>query len=180
MEVLSIQQHARDTLSRLRMRKRNKNWARDHMSWGNLLEARLKGGLGGTGELGMGCRWAVSARLGCTGRSRGCTEAVWRLGVVAVWRLVGAVGAAQRLRRRLGWRLSGCAGLHKGLVAVWWLRRWLHRGCAGGWVGGCLVAQGCTGGWWLSGGCAGGCPRLRRRLKVVAVGFRVWAAVEAD
>ncbi|GFY91382.1 hypothetical protein Acr_07g0015780 [Actinidia rufa] len=38
MEVLSIQQHARDTLSRLRMRKRNKNWARDHMSWGNLLE----------------------------------------------------------------------------------------------------------------------------------------------
>ncbi|GFZ07003.1 auxin-responsive GH3 family protein [Actinidia rufa] len=36
MEVLSIQQHARDTLSRLRMRKRNKNWARDHMSWGNL------------------------------------------------------------------------------------------------------------------------------------------------
>ncbi|GFY89203.1 hypothetical protein Acr_06g0011430 [Actinidia rufa] len=87
------------------------------------------------------------------------------------------VGAAQRLLSACAQRLRrGWWGLHKGVG--------LHRGCAGGWVGGCLVAQGSTGGWWLSGGCAGGCPRLRRRLEVVvalvAVGFRVWAAVEAD
>ncbi|GFY84434.1 hypothetical protein Acr_03g0012080 [Actinidia rufa] len=171
MEVLSIQQHARDTLSRLRMRKRDKNWARDHM------RARLKGGLGGTGELGMGCRWAVSARLGCTGRSRGCaeagwwfaqagaaqrcgwwldggcagrgcTEAVWRLGGGGCLEAGGGCRGCTEAAQEAGLELSGCAGLHRGLVAVWWLRS--------------------------------DCPRLRRRLKVVAVGFRVWAAVEAD
>ncbi|GFY85895.1 hypothetical protein Acr_04g0006330 [Actinidia rufa] len=149
MEVLSIQQHARDTLSRLRMRKRDKNWARDHM------RARLKGGLGGTGELeAVVCVCTEAAQRldgGCAGR--GCTE---------VW-----------------------------LVAGWWLRRQgLPRGCleAGGGCRGCTKAAQEAGleVVWLRraaqgvGGCAGDCPRLHRRLKVVAVGFRVWAAVEAD
>ncbi|GFS46196.1 hypothetical protein Acr_00g0100740 [Actinidia rufa] len=43
MKVLSIQQHARDTLSSLRMKKRNWNWARSNRSlsnrgWNNILD----------------------------------------------------------------------------------------------------------------------------------------------
>ncbi|GFZ10978.1 hypothetical protein Acr_22g0003760 [Actinidia rufa] len=144
MEVLSIQQHARDTLSRLRMRKRNKNWARDHMSWGNLLEARLKGGLGGTGELGMGCRWAVSARLGCTGRSRGCAEAGWWLRRQGLHRGCLEAGGGGCLEAGGGYRGCTEAAQEAGLEAVW-----LRRAAQG--VGGCLVAaqvavQGCAGG----------------------------------
>ena len=57
--------------------------------------------------------------------------------------LFGGWWGLQRLHKRLGWRLSGCAGLHRGLVAVWWLRRWLSKAAqeaeGGGCVGGCWV-----------------------------------------
>ncbi|GFZ04594.1 hypothetical protein Acr_17g0001660 [Actinidia rufa] len=143
MEVLSIQQHARDTLK-------------------HHTRARLKGGLGGTGELGMGCRWARLRRGWMVVAQAGAAQRVWLVAAQA--------GAAQRLFGGWGWwlfggwwGLQGCteAAQEAGLEVVW-----LRRAAQG--VGGCLVAA------------QGDCPRLRRRLKVVAVGFRVWAAVEAD
>ncbi|GFZ08204.1 hypothetical protein Acr_20g0000120 [Actinidia rufa] len=94
------------------------------------------------------------------------------------WDWTGLVGAAQ-YQSRLDFTDRGWTGLYEAA-----------QGCAGDWVArdwgwtARAEAGGCAGGWWLSGGCAGGCPRLRRRLKVVAalvaIGFRVWAAVEAD
>ncbi|GFY93348.1 hypothetical protein Acr_08g0017440 [Actinidia rufa] len=122
MKVLSIQQHARDTLSWLRMRKRNRNWA------------RLKGGLGGTGELEAAVCMCTEAaqRLdgGCAGR--GYTE---------VWLVAGGGGCLEA-----GGGCRGCteAAQEAGLEAVW-----LRRAAQG--VGGCLVAaqvavQGCAGG----------------------------------
>ncbi|GFY86369.1 hypothetical protein Acr_05g0000080 [Actinidia rufa] len=119
MEVLSIQQHARDTLSRLRMRKRNKNWARDHMSWGNLLE-------GGDGTE----TWARGA----------AQRRIWW--VVAGQRLGGP---AQRLDRG-GWWMCGVwteAGQRRiwvGQRRIWVVLRLdrgesgLHRGEAGDWA----------------------------------------------
>ncbi|GFY95368.1 hypothetical protein Acr_10g0007530 [Actinidia rufa] len=69
MKVLSIQQHTYYTLSRLRMRKRDRNWARNWncMSWGNLLERALAGPwLGwvlGWAFTGLGFGWTF-ARVG--------------------------------------------------------------------------------------------------------------------
>ncbi|GFS38109.1 hypothetical protein Acr_00g0055750 [Actinidia rufa] len=125
MEVLSIQQHARDTLSRLRMRKRDKNWARDHMSWGNLLEGVGKGG----------CCWLAV---------RGSPHTGW------LWLVVG-----RGLHRGDGWLLVTAPGLRRaaGLVtaqglcraAGWWLavRGFVVVGCIEATIGGCV------GGCWV-------------------------------
>ncbi|PSS07314.1 Omega-lycotoxin-Gsp2671f like [Actinidia chinensis var. chinensis] len=86
MKILSIQQHARDTLSRLRMRKRNRNWIRNqnHMGWGNLFEGctvQRQGyvAAGLRGQEQGNCRGCTVQRQGCVVRSRGC----WWWGCVA-------------------------------------------------------------------------------------------------
>ncbi|GFY92417.1 hypothetical protein Acr_08g0008130 [Actinidia rufa] len=79
MEVLSIQQHARDTLSRLRMRKRNKNWARDHMryhpkDWAGI--CWLVVGLGWRLVvllLTLGCDCGLHREQGCLGVKGRCS-----------------------------------------------------------------------------------------------------------
>ncbi|GFY96915.1 hypothetical protein Acr_11g0012210 [Actinidia rufa] len=106
MEVLSIQQHARDTLSRLRMRKRNKNWARDHMRWAGLMWA--------AGLFWAASFWAAS-ELGYSGLGLHKSRAAWesRAGA-ACWGGDGtetwARGAAQR---RIWWVVAG-QRLHRG------------------------------------------------------------------
>ncbi|GFZ07224.1 heme binding protein [Actinidia rufa] len=127
-------------------------------------------GLHGTGAGLHGQRlgWWLSDCVGLHRRLGCCAGGLHRRLGWWLW-LSGCAGAAQRLRRRLGWWLLVAQGL--------------HRGCAGGWVGGCWLRRGYAGGWWLSGGCAGGCPRLRRRLKVVAalvaIGFRMGGCKES-
>ncbi|GFS35496.1 hypothetical protein Acr_00g0040150 [Actinidia rufa] len=127
MEILSIQQHAHDTLSRLRMRKRNKNWAQDHMSWGNLLE-------GGDGTE----TWA-------RGRHRGGSGGWWQ---DRDWEVLhkgrteeadGCVVSGLRLDR-------GESGLHRGEAGDW-AEQGLNRGCTETWVGGLYRGAG----WWLLG-----------------------------
>ncbi|GFY87423.1 hypothetical protein Acr_05g0010620 [Actinidia rufa] len=137
MEVLSIQQHARDTLSRLRMKKRNVSWVLNHMGWGNLLEAGAAYGMAMVGVWwckGWGLHRGYSLvgagqRLQFGGLHRdcvGCTE-VWLvvddcigatgclLCKAAQGLALGCVGVgwlfwalcAQRLRRGWGWWLLG-------------------------------------------------------------------------
>ncbi|GFZ16086.1 hypothetical protein Acr_25g0004950 [Actinidia rufa] len=79
MKVLSIQQHARNTLSRLRMRKRNRNWAqnRNHMGWGNLFDIIL----------GLRGYWLLAARAGLhrAGAGLGCVAAGWTADYRGFW-----------------------------------------------------------------------------------------------
>ncbi|GFS37416.1 hypothetical protein Acr_00g0051890 [Actinidia rufa] len=141
MEVLSIQQHARDTLSRLRMRKRDKNWARDHMKH-HTRTAGLRAGLHGKGLdwAARGWGWAargvcwllaaqgwVTAGLGCWLHRGGCTRAVQ------------------------DWAARGGCWLHRGgcarAVQDWAI--WTEA--TQGWLLGCT-------GWLLVAGCTGaGC-----------------------
>ncbi|GFY86911.1 hypothetical protein Acr_05g0005500 [Actinidia rufa] len=155
MKVISIQQYARDTSSRLRMRKRNRNWILNHMGWGNLLGI----GLNCTGEgldQGNNKAWIGTAQglccaagrlrrrlevvaAGCAGLHRGWLLAAQGLArgsrIVCTEAAQRLVGAAQGLRRRLEvvtvWAAQRCG---------WWLRRW---GLRWGSVGGCwATAQG--------------------------------------
>ncbi|GFZ02252.1 reticulata-like protein, putative [Actinidia rufa] len=146
MEVLSIQQHARDTLSRLRMRKRNKNWARDHMSWGNILEI--------VGWTAFG--WAAS-RLDCFGLSG--WPAVG-LDLAAGLRLVYMVAAQGRggWLHRVGDRGLGVGGnFRKGGCRGWAaLGQGLLVGCTEAEAGRVVQRLGCTG-TEAVGDCSGGC-----------------------
>ncbi|GFZ04120.1 hypothetical protein Acr_16g0007440 [Actinidia rufa] len=137
MEVLSIQQHARDTLSRLRMRKRNKNWARDHMSWGNLRYHPKD--WAGICWLVAGLGWRLVVLL----LTLGCDCGLHRVG----WADVGCTGwAGMMWAAGLFWAASELGysglGLHRSRAA------WESR--AGQRLGG--PAQRLDrGGWWMCG-----------------------------
>ncbi|GFY95212.1 hypothetical protein Acr_10g0005970 [Actinidia rufa] len=94
------------------MRKRNKNWARDHMSWGNLLEdwAGMRWLVGGLG-------WRLVVRL----LTLGCDCGLHRVGcwTVLIWVAQGA-------------GLLGSQGqvLLAGGACSWWLVAYNRgRGC---------------------------------------------------
>ncbi|GFS45406.1 hypothetical protein Acr_00g0095910 [Actinidia rufa] len=148
MKVLSIQQHARNTLSRLRMRKRNWNWARNrnHMGWGNLFEiascwAAWLQGLGWATWLLAGLQTVgAGGWAGCTGRGLGCTGqglgwAAWAgagaAGGGAAWLDCGGAGA--QLLTGLGW-----AGAQQRWTKWWRQRRGKEK-------------KYCTEVWWLGG-----------------------------
>ncbi|GFY81018.1 hypothetical protein Acr_01g0008270 [Actinidia rufa] len=160
MEILSIQQHARDTLSRLRMRKRDKNWARDHMKH-HTRTAGLRAGLHGQGLDWAARGWGWAARGVC-----------WLLAAQ------GWAAAQAGLLAAQGWLHKGCVGLG----CTGWLRKGcaglgcLDKGCAGVAAGLHGVAAGC----WLHKGWLLTAQRLGVVAALVAVGFRVWAAVKAE
>ncbi|GFZ16206.1 hypothetical protein Acr_25g0006150 [Actinidia rufa] len=110
------------------MRKKNRNWDLNHMSWGNLIEGKTETAKKswasawdntGTVLCYWGCGWLAVREadgcteaiawwmvVGCTGTTQGC------IGAAGDWLLVGCIGAAQ------GWRLvvggEGCTGVAGG------------------------------------------------------------------
>ncbi|GFS40447.1 hypothetical protein Acr_00g0068590 [Actinidia rufa] len=191
MEVLSIQQHARDTLSQLRMRKRDKNWARDHMRlrglWAGLHGQGLDWAARGWGWAARGVCWLLAAQgwvtagLGCWLHKGGCTRCLLAVGCAGLgdcwtglldW-AAGCTGVAAQGLCRTGLHgvAAGCTGVAaQGLCRTGLSGQRLRKG-------GCWAARG---GCWLHRGWLLAAQRLGVVAALVAVGFRVWAAVKAE
>ncbi|GFZ20883.1 hypothetical protein Acr_29g0000450 [Actinidia rufa] len=169
MKVLSIQQHARNTLSRLRMRERNRNWARNrnHMGWDNFFEAARDWdwtGLVGAAQYQSRLDFTDRGWTGLYEAAQGCAGdwAAWDWGWTA--------------QAEAGWWLSDCVGLRRRLVTVWWLRRWAAQEAGLVAVAVWLLHRGCAGAGLVAAGCAG----AAQEAGLVAVWFCAGAAQEAD
>ncbi|GFY96711.1 hypothetical protein Acr_11g0010170 [Actinidia rufa] len=157
MEVLSIQQHARDTLSRLRMRKRNKNWTRDHMRYHPKDWAGMRWLVGGLG-------WRLVVRL----LTLGCDCGLHRVGcwTVLIWVAQGGLeqgclGVKGRCCLLVVLAAGGLWPTTEDVAAVLTAQGWgRHRNVGkGGSTEADLVGGGRTeiaqrldrGGWWMCG-----------------------------